>query len=405
MGKGPTLLFNSSTEAKVCDRSQRHHTCLMRLAEILEKFNFPGYCKFRKLPITDRLQLERKFIDLTPLSISHPVQSWRSLGKTFEQRIKEKSFDHKEGKLYIFNQHYREAVAVKEKNLSASHVKKRSPRSNALLRPIVASKLLAGISAERKSMPSELHGKEIVPCQNTSERRQIIPSVPMPQPNMSKPETPTTTATSYYAPLAGAQVISERILSPFATIRTDLDLVSSKTEAEFVMKLKAISPRSSMHLNDFKDFRMFSEGSDADDERDASDLEAEVEVEDLGKGLSAQEDDDATNKNQDDGGLHTDFKEMMISKKRHIGNDNGDEGYQSDERGGTAQNHPGNGTAAQLEKQEVKVRSSPSGSLQNATCEATTDDTMYTVGSSSSCNQLNIRKQLSAQRLPKRIKS
>ena len=400
------LLFNSSTEAKVSDRGQRYHLSLTDLAETLEKFNFPGYHTSRKLPITNRLQLERRCIDLTPLSISHPVQPWKSSSKTFEQCIKDKPFSHKGRKLYRFNQHYREAVAVKEKNPSLSHIKKRASRSNALLRPAIAPELFTDISGERKPLPPQLHEKQMIPCQNASERTDIVPPIPIPRQNISKSEIPVAAAANYYAPSAGAQAIPEHSSSPFASIRTDLDLVSSTTEPEFVMRRKIVSTRSSMLLKSvFKDFRTFSEGSDADDERDATDLETEAELEDLGKSLSTPEDDDAIIQNQDDGGLHTDFKEMTISKKRHLGNDNGDEGYQSDDYGGTAKNNPEDGTAAQLENQEVKVRTLRSGSLLHSACEVTIDRPMYTIGNSSPYNESDSRKQLSAQRLSKRIKS
>lgn len=354
----------------------------------------------------NRLRLERKLIDLTPLSISQPVQAWKSSGKTFEQCIKDKSFDQKEGKPYQFHEHYREAVAVKEKTHSASHVKKRISRSNALLGPMIAPELFTGIPGEREPLPPEPRGKEMIPCPNASERIEIVSSVSMPRPNISKPEIPMTAAASHFAPSVGAQAIPEHVSSPFATISTDTSLVPSAIKAELVMKPKANLLRSSMHLKSiFKDFRTFSEGSDADDERDTTDLETEVEREDIGKSPLAQEDEDTTNQDQDDGGLHTDFKEMTIGKKRHIGDDGGDEGYQSDEHGGTAKSNPENGTAAQLENQEVKVRSLSSGFSLNEACEPTIDDTRSTVENSSPCNKSNIRKQLSAQRLSKRIKS
>lgn len=406
MGKGPTLHFNSSIEAKVCDRDQLHHMALTSLVEILDKFNFPGYRKSRKLSITDRLQVERKFIDLTPLSISHPVQPSKFSGKTFEQRIKDNSFDHEEEKTYNFNQPYREAVAVKEKPPTESHVKKRASRSNALLRPTIAPELFNHLSGERRPLLSDLYGKEIMPNENTSERAEIAPSITTPRPNVPKTKTTVTAATSYKILLTGAQAIPGHFSSPFETQRTDLHLISSTTEPESIMKSKAILPKPSLYLKRiFKESRIFSEGSDADDERDESGLETETEDEDLEKDLSAQEGDDATNRDQDDGGLHADFKEMTIGKKRHLSNDNGDEGYQSDDYGGTARNNPENGAAAQLAHQEVKAHSFPSGHLLNATCKATTDDTIYRVGSSSPCNESKIRKQQSAQRLPKRIKS
>lgn len=400
------LLFNSSTEAKVSDRGQRYQLSLTDLAETLEKFNFPGYHKSRKLPITNRLQLERRCIDLTPLSISHPLQPWKSSRKTYEQCIKDKPLSHTEKEVYQFNQHYREAVAVKEKNPSLSHIKKRASRSNALLRPAIAPELFTDMSGERKPLPPELHRKEMIPCQNAAERTEIVPPVPTPRPKISKSEITVVAVASYSAPSAGAQAIPDFSLSPFATIRTDLDLVSSTTEPEVILRPKTVSLRSSMLLKSvFKDFRNFSEGSDADDERDATDLETEAEREDLGKSLSAQDDDDTTSQNQDDGGLHIDFKEMTISKKRHLVNDNGDEGYQSDDYGGTAKNNSEDGTAAQFENQDVKVRSLPSGFLLHSACEVTTDRSMYTDGNFSHYKELNIRKQLSAQRLAKRIKS
>lgn len=306
------------------------------MAETLEKFNFPGYHKSSKPSNMNWLRLERNFIDLTPLSISHPVQAWKSSGKS-----KDKSFDHKEGKLYQFNQHYREAVAVKEKNHPVSQVKQRSSRSNAFLRPTIGPELLASISAERKPLPPGSHGKETIPCQNASERTEVVPSVSVPQPSMFTSEIHTTAAASHFAPSVGVQANSEHISSPFATIRTNSSLVPSTIKAEVVMKPEAISLRSSMHLKSvFNGLRTFSEGSDADDERDATELETEAEREDLGKSLSAQEDEDATNRNQNDAGLHNDFKEMTIGKKRHISDEDGDEGYQSDDYGGTAKSNP-----------------------------------------------------------------
>lgn len=371
------------------------------MAEILEKFNFRGYPQSSKLPTINRLRLERNIFDLTPLSLSRTVQAWKSSGKNEDQ-----SFDHKEGKLYHFNQHYREAVAVKEKNHSASQVKKRCSRSNALLRPIIAPELLAGISGKGEPLPPESRGKKMIPCENTSRRTEIVPSVSVPQPSIFTSEIRMTTAASHYAPSVGVQTVQEHSSSPFATISRNPSLVPSKLTAGFVMKPNAILLRSPMHLKGvFKDLRTFSEGSDADDERDATDLETEAEREDLGKSLLAREDENTPTQNQDDGGLHTDFKEMTIGKKRHIGDDDGDEGYQSDEHGGTAKNNPENGTAAQLDNQEVKMRSLPSGRFPNTACEATIDDTASTVENSSLCSKSNARKQLSAQRLSKRIKS
>lgn len=402
MGKGRTLHFNSSTEAKVGDRRQPIHVSLTGLAETLEKFNFPGYRKSRKFPITSRLQVERKFIDLTPLSISHPIQPSKTPKKTFEQRIKDKSFDAKEEKTYKFNQHYREAVAVKEKNPSASHLKRRASRSNALLGPIIAPELFTRYSGQRKLLPRELREEEISPYLTPSESAEIAPST---RPNVSKPETPVTAPTSYYILSTGAQAIPVDFSSPFASIGTGLPLNPSTTEPESFLNAKTILPKPSMHLKSIsKEFRMSSEVSDADDERDASGLETETEDEDPAKDLSAQED-DAANRDRDDGGLHADFKEMTISKKRHFSNDNGEDGYQSGDRGGTVRNSPENGTAAQPENQEAKERSFPSGQPLNATCEATANDTIFRVGSLSPCNESNFRKHLEAHQFPKRIKS
>ena len=348
----------------------------------------------------NRLGLERNFIDLTPLSISHPVQACKSSGKS-----KDKSFDRKEGKLYQFNQHYREAVAIKEKNHPASQVKKRSSRSNALLRPIIAPELLASISDERKPPPPTSLEKEMIPCQNASERTEVVPSVSVPRPSMFTSEIHMTTTANDFAPSVGVQSILEHISSPIATIRTNPSYVPSTIGAEFVMKPKASLLRSSMHLKSISnDFRTFSEGSDADDERDATELETEVEREDLGKSLSAQEDEDFTNQKQNDAGLHNVIKEMTIGKKRHISADDGDEGYQINDHGGTAKNNRENGTAAQLENQLVKVRSLPGKLFLSAACEEAIDDITSTVGHSSPCSKSNTRKQLSAQRLSKRIK-
>ena len=376
------------------------------MAETLQKFNFPGYQRSRNLSATNRIQVERKFIDLTPLSISCPVQPLKPSDKTFEQRIKDKSFGQKEGKIYNFHQQYREAVAVKEKNPSASHLKKRTSRSNALIRPIIAPELFTRLSGDQKFLPSALHEQEIMPYRSSSERADIAQAVPMPRPNVSEFETPMTAAFSEYIPLTEAQTIPEHFSSPFATIRTDLQLISSSTEPKFLMKPKAILPRPSIPLKSiFEEFRMFSEASDADDERDASGLETETEGEVIGKGVTTQEDDDATNRDQDDGGLHADFKEMTISKKRHISDDDGDEGYQSGDYAGTARNNPENGTAAQSEHQEVKVHSLSTSHIQNVTFEAAADDSMHEIESLSTRNKSDTWKQISAHRLPKRIKS
>lgn len=370
------------------------------MAETLEKFNFPGYLKSRKIPITDWLQAERNFNALTPLSVFHQVQPGNFIGKTFEQRIKDQSFNHEEGKRYNFNQPYREAVAVKEKIPSGSHARKRTSRSNALLRPIRTPVSFTHLSGERKLFLSELHGKEIMPYQNTSERAEIAPSIPTPRPNVSEPDVPLTAANSYCMPLTGGFSIPEYLSSPVATVRSNLQPISSETKPEFTMKAKVDLSRPSTHLSTiFEECRVFSEVSDADDERDASGLDTETEDEDLGTGLPAREDGDAINRDQDDGGLHVQFKNMTISKKRPINIDNGDEGYQSGDCGGKARKTLENGTEA------LKVRSFSGGHLVNMTCGSTSDDNMHEFGSSSPCNLSNIRKQPVAHPLPKRRKS
>lgn len=407
MGKGRTLHFSSFTEAKVSDRSPPHHGSLTETAETLEKFNFPGYSECRKIPITNRLQLERRLIDLTPLSITHPMEPSKPPRKTFEQRIQDKSVEPKDGMTYKFDQHYREAVAVKEKNPSASYLKRRASRPDALLEYIKAPELFTPNSVDRKLQLSKLRQKGILGFQNSPEHAGIALFLPTaPPPNMCMPKTPVAAVTSCFTPSdsEGAQASSEYISSPFATIGTHLVASQSIPHAQPISNAQICPPRPSVKFTGTsKEFRMAREVSDADDERDASDLETETEDEDPGKDLSV-EGDDAANRDREDGGLCVDFRGVTISKKRHISNDNGVDDDQSGERCRTARSSPKDGTAAQSEYHEAEGRSFPGSQPPDAIVAATENKSTSGAASLGSGDDLITTKQLVAYQPPKRIK-
>lgn len=402
MGKGRTLHFSSFTEARVSDRSSVYHDSLTGTVETLEKFNFPGY---RKIPITNRLQMERRLIDLTPLSITHPMEPSKSPRKTFEQRIQDKSVGPKDGMIYKFDQHYREAVAVKEKNPSASYLKRRASRPEALLEYIKAPQLFIPNSGDRKLQSSKLRQKGILEFQNPPESTRIAMCLPTAQPPIvSMPETPVAAVTSCFTPSEGAQASSEYISSPFATLGTHLVTSPSIPQAQSISNVQNYLPRPSAKFQGTSnEFRMASEVSDADDERDGSDLETETEDEDPGKDLSV-EGDDTKNRDREDGGLCVNFREVTISKKRHISHDVDVDGDQSCEHCRTPKSSPEDGTTAQPEYYEAEERSFPGSQPLDATVEATENKSTSGAGSLGSCDELVNPKQLVAYQHSKRIK-
>ena len=360
------------------------HVLLTEFVETLEKFNFRGFVRSRQSVLTNRLQIERKLIDLTPLSIAHPMQPVKPPAKTFEQRIKDKSFGKKEETVHKFDQHYREAVAVKEKNpsaSSASYLKRRASRSDASLK----------------------HTKDPESFSRKCGRRELCSSKPEQLSDFSRAEAPVPAITNKTGSSNEVPAIDECIPSPFASLGTNSALGPFGTTSESALNSKASLPISAIYPAKFeKDFRKVGDASDADDERDASGLETESEDEDPGKDLSS-ESNDVANQDRDDGGLHVEFKEVTINKKRHINDDDDDDGYHSGDCCGATTNNPENSTTIQSKDQKGKERSTSGGQTSAITHEGTDQSTSRT-GSIGSCNESNIRKDLVAHQAAKRLK-
>lgn len=397
------LPFNSFTEAKVRNRAELLHACCSnRIAETLKKFNFPDFPKPLHTPARNRLLLERKLIDMTPLSIAHPLQPVKSPTKNFEQQIMDSSFSPKEETKYKFNHHYREAVAVKEKIPPATHLKRRGSRSDAtLLEQIKAPELNTRNSGKQKFQPSKMRERDIMELQKASEHGEGAILAPTAAPTLSTLETPTTATSNYHTPSTGARAGLEYSPSPFAAVGA---ASPSMVERESIFGSKIVPTESSVHLKNISnEFRISDDASDADDERDESGLETETEDEDLEKAIPPEEY-DAANRDGDDGGLHMDFKEVAISKKRHISSDDGDDGYHSGERGGTVRNTPEDGIVAQTENQIAKEHSPPAGQTSAVPGEATTDELISMDMRFGSRSEPNVGKHLVLHQPPKRVK-
>jgi hypothetical protein len=356
----------------------------------------------RKIPITNQLQLERKLINMTPLSIAYSLRPSKPPTKTFEQHIKEKSFQPKQETKYQFKQHYREAVAVKEKNQSACHLKRRASRSDAaLLQHMKGHELHTRNSAKQKPETSELRQKEMTKPFDPPRRAEMEICAPKSPPHTTKPETPMTGEMFNSAPLSKAPAIPEHSPSPFANIGPDFTVNPRTIKSGSLFKAQSTLPGPSAYLKSIS--KEFREASDADDERDESGQETESEDEDLRKDISVQED-NVANRDRDDGGLHVDFKEVVISKKRHISNDDGVDGYQSGEHGGSTSSSPKPGTNAEPENAEAEDCSLTASQASHATGEAKVDESRSMAGSLTPGNDSYIGKKLEMHQPLKRVK-
>lgn len=322
--------------------------------------------------------------------------------KTFEQNVKEKSFGHKQETKYKFKQHYREAIAVKEKKPSACHLKRRASRSDAaLLEDMPGHELYTRNSAKQKLQTSKLRQKDTTQRLDPSVSVEMEISAPKSPPRASTSENPMTGEKSNSAPSTKGPATRDHSPSPFATIGPNLTVNSELIKPGRLLKNQIFLAGPSAYLKSIS--KEFREASDADDERDESGLETESEDEYLGKDLSVQEDSGA-NRDRDDGGLHVDFKEVVISKKRHISNDDDADDYQSGERGESARNSPKSDSAAEPENREAKRCSPTVSSPSNATGQAKADESTSMAGSLGPGNDSVNEKKLEMYQPVKRVK-
>lgn len=305
--EGPYATFQFFYRNQGKNSSSSPPAILMGSAEALEKFNFPGYPKSPKNHVPNRVQMERKMVDMTPLSIAHPVQSWKPPTKTFEQSIKDESFDPKKENPRFFDQPCQKVVAVKER---IPNLKREGLRVDALHELAKVPELIS-----RKSSKSKLLTHKSIH-----------------QPGFSTAEAALALSSNKSASSIGVRANTKNLPSSFVAIDTNSGIHPCMTTSKSVFNTESTLPRPSAE-NNFKESDKLSDSSDADDERDASGSET---VEDSQKDLSSERDSVAS-RDRDDGGLHVKFEEVTIGKKRCIDNDDDDgHGYHNGERGETA---------------------------------------------------------------------
>lgn len=87
---------------------------LTQSPEVLERFNFPGFPRSSRPITTTRHRLNKDLSNLTPLSISHPIEPSKRKAITSEQQVQEKPFGPDLDPKLKLHDKYREAVAFNE---------------------------------------------------------------------------------------------------------------------------------------------------------------------------------------------------------------------------------------------------------------------------------------------------
>lgn len=280
---------------------------LIQPVATLEKFNFLGFPQSTKPPRKTRRQLNNELSNLTPLSIAHPIQSSKWKGSTFDDRIREKSFDSKSEPKYNFGGEYRE-VAVKDKKATRRQQELLTSHSHL-------------VTDSEKSDSHSLSGEKI----NT-------------EPQQCDQKGTTDRANS--------------LSSEISTISSIVEESTSKSGSN------AISPRATLALNQIpKIYPSHNQESDADDEQGPDE---EIGSEDENDSLT-QDDDNVLDQNSDDDGLHTKFNQVAMCKKRRW-----DEESSKDHDENLADHDPTKATAGSLSTDHCIIDPRPKRSKRSS---------------------------------------
>ena len=281
--------------------------------------------------------MENTFADVTPLSIAHPVPLSKRKGGSFEENVKEGTFPQAEKK-YKCNDTHRQLSAVKV-NSNGQSKRKHPPSTTSTffsIKSAPTSPLKRCIQVLETSHPDDEQNS----CTKDScVRSKGFTAEQTSHAAFSKFGLPKSTESSADI-LSSSGLLSSR-LDP-STLGISTILTTKSQEAETVegaielpsSALRTVDPKASTELRKLasSDYRGFGQASDADDERDESDIDPLIETNENTDGDRLNHDAVASSGKQDDQGLHTKLHAMvLIQSNRHRTK----EGKRSSESGGT----------------------------------------------------------------------
>lgn len=281
--------------------------------------------------------MEDTFADVTPLSIAHPVPLSKRKGRSFEENVKEGTFSQAEKK-YKCNDTHRQLAAVKV-NSNGLSKRKHAPST---------SSTLSSIKSAPTSPPKRCvqvleishRGDEQNWCTEYScVRANSFTAEQTSHAAFSKSSLPKSTAS---ANTLSSSVLLSSGLDP-SMVGTSTKLTTKSKEAETEegsikppsSVLRTVDTKATTELGNIacSDYRGFGQASDADDERDESDIDLLIGNNENADANRLNHDPVASSEKQDDQGLHTELQAMvLIQSNRHRTK----EGKYSSESGGTS---------------------------------------------------------------------
>lgn len=261
--------------------------------------------------------MEDTFADVTPLSIAHPVPLSKRKGRSFEENVKEGTFPQAEKK-YKGNDTHRQLAAVKVNSNGLSE-RKHAPSITSTLSSIKSAPT-SPLKRCVQVLATSHRGDEQTSCTEYSCVR----------PNGFTAEQTSHAAFSKFSLLksteSGADTLSSSgLLSSgldHSTLGISTNLTTKSQEAE--TKEGPIKPPSSvLRTVDTKaaaelsqsacsDYRGSGQASDADDERDESDIDPLIGTNENTDADRLNHDPVASSVKQDDQGLHTELQAMVL---------------------------------------------------------------------------------------------
>ncbi|MCJ1468417.1 hypothetical protein MMC07_007045 [Pseudocyphellaria aurata] len=334
-----------------------------RSQETLEKFGFPGFPRSSKLSARGRRHMEETFANMTPLSIGHPMSLSKRKGRSFEENAKEVTFSEA-GKRNKCNDTHRQLATVKVKSNGMSKCK-HLPSTKSTLDFVKSAS-----TSPRKHHLQVLEtrhqgGEQYLSSETCSFRPNGFTAEQISQAALSVSsllECPKSSATTSSSSVPVS--ISQDSSTQNTTSKLAAECLKPKTK-ESPLKL----PSSVMSTVDTKaapgfiklsssEYRGSGQASDADDERDESDIDPSTrnnihtDVESITRDTVVPNPDNGLDKgpDNDDEDLHAKLQKMLLTKSKKRRTKNGiKEEYNSE-----------SSTTSPLKSMETKLESSPS---------------------------------------------
>lgn len=267
--------------------------------------------------------MENTFATVTPLSIAHPVPVSKRKGRSFEESIKEGIFSEAEKK-YKCSDTYRQLAAIKVNSNSLSQ-RKHLPSTTSTL-PLIKSPPTSTRKRRVQVLETSDQGEEQHSgIENGSVRRKgfnaeqtsqaAVHVSSLSKHTKSSANTFSSSALVSFIPYSSTQGMSTNLATKCLKAGTQEGALKSTSLVLGPIDTKAAAELSKISCSGY---RGSGQASDADDERDESDIDRLIgSIKNAGAD-HLNGDSVVPSPDQDDQGLHTKFQGMLLipSKKR-----------------------------------------------------------------------------------------